>query len=212
MSDWENIRTRMLELVGDSDGVRYTDSMLEQSALQAIRLYSNALPQLCQLLVEIPIAQDEIILEDAAGLNAVISVCWCSGSSSNPPYTTAFTWSWANGIPVVRFPQTICGTLRVIYSASHTLEGVLEAEMTTVPLAHHDMLVWSGAGYAMQLRADVLREAYGQKSSESQSIANAAEKMILQSTQQLDSLRYNQCISPEWGGAGWELEALVGED
>jgi hypothetical protein len=62
------------------------------------------------------------------------------------------------------------------------------------------------------IRAEVLREAYGQKSSEAQSIQNSAEKMLQQSQQQLDSLRYSQSISPEWGEKGWEVEALAGKE
>ncbi len=213
MSDWDTIKSRVVELLGDSDGSRYSDAVLEQAALQAIRMYTGVLPQIKSLLIEISTETDEITLEDAVGLVAVISVCWSSlGTEPVSTNSTAFTWSWADGIPYIRFPGMVCGTLRVIFSASHTLAGLCEETVTTVPDVHHSLLAWVTAGYALQSRAESIREAYGQKSSEAVSMQQSAEKMLLHSQQQLDSLRYNQSISPEWGSRGWELEALVGEE
>ncbi|HQP09691.1 MAG TPA: hypothetical protein PLY85_11800, partial [Anaerolineaceae bacterium] len=73
MSDWDTLKTRVLNLLGDSAGVRYSDAMLEQAALQAVRLYSGTLPQLCFLEIEVPEPVDEVTLEEAEVLNAVIS-------------------------------------------------------------------------------------------------------------------------------------------
>lgn len=209
MSDWDTLKTRILKLLGDSAGARYSDAMLEQAALQAIRLYSSTLPQLCLLEIEVPEPADEVTLEDAVGLSAVISACWYTADNSRP-VPAAFTWSWSGGIAYLRFTQVQSGRLRLVYSASHTLSGLLDAASTTVPPVHHGLLAWTAAGYAMQLRADFVREAYGAKSSEAKAIAAAADKMILHSKQQLDSLRYNQVLSPEWSSPGWQLEALAG--
>jgi len=209
MSDWDTLKISVLKLLGDSTGVRYSDAMLEQAALQAMRLYSSTLPQLCLLEIEVPEPADEVTLEDAVGLSAVISTCWYTAENTRP-VSAAFTWSWSSGMPYLRFTLAQSGWLRVIYSAGHALAGLLGAAATTVPPVHLDLLAWTVAGYAMQLRADIVREAYGAKSSEAKTIAAAAEKMILHSKQQLDSLRYNQVLSPEWSVPGWQLEMLAG--
>jgi hypothetical protein len=209
MSDWDTLKTRVLNLLGDSTGARYSDAMLEQAALQSVRLYSSTLPQLCFLEIEVPEPADEVTLGDAAGLSAVISASWYTAENTRP-VPAAFTWSWSSGTPYLRFLEAQSGRLRVVYSAGHTLAGLLGAGSTTVPPVHLDLLAWTAAGYAMQLRADVVREAYGAKSSEAMNIAVSAEKMILHSKQQLDSLRYNQVLSPEWSSPGWQLETLAG--
>lgn len=210
MSDWDTLKIRVLKLLGDSTGQRYTDAMLEQTALQAMRLYSSTLPQLCFLEIEVTEPVDEVTLEDAAGLSAVMSACWYTAAENVRLVSAAFTWSWSSGTPYLRFTQAQSGRLRIVYSASHTLAGLLDAAATTVPPVHFDLLAWTAAGYAMQLRADIVREAYGAKSSEAMNIAAAAEKMILHSKQQLDSLRYNQVLSPEWSAPGWQLETIAG--
>ena len=210
MSDWDTLKTRVLNLLADSTGSRYSGAMLEQAALQAIRLYSGTLPQLCFLEIEVPEPVDEVTLEEAEGLSAVISASWYIGAGNTRPVLAAFTWNWSAGVPYLRFPQAQSGRLRLVYSAGHTLEGLLGAAATSVPPVHFDLLAWTAAGYAMQLRADVVREAYGAKCSEAVNISAAAEKMILHSRQQLDSLRYNQVLSPEWSAPGWQLETLAG--
>jgi hypothetical protein len=210
MSDWDTLKTRVLNLLGDSAGVRYSDAMLEQAALQAVRLYSGTLPQLCFLEIEVPEPVDEVTLEEAEGLSAVISASWYIGAGNTRPVPAAFTWNWSAGVPYLHFPQAQSGRLRLVYSAGHTLAGLLGAEATTLPPVHFDLLSWTAAGYAMQLRADAVREAYGAKSSEAVTISAAAEKMILHSRQQLDSLRYNQVLSPEWSAPGWQLETAAG--
>lgn len=209
MSDWDTLKTRVLNLLGDSGGARYSDVLLEQAALQAVSLYSSTLPQLCFLEVEVTEPVDEVTLEDAVGLSAVMSASWCCAENTRP-VPEAFTWSLSSGTPYLRFTQAQSGWLRVVYSAGHTLAGLLDAESTTVPPVHFDLLAWTAAGYAMQLRADAVREAYGAKSSEAVNISAAAEKMILHNRQQLDSLRYNQVLSPEWSSPGWQLETLAG--
>ncbi len=213
MSDWDLLRVRILELVGDPSGSRYTNSLLVQAGMQALRLYSNTLPQLKMLTEELTIETDEVVLSRAENLMSVISVgIYATNKSVAHPSSIAFTWSWANGLPFVRFPQPLIGTLRVIFTTSHSLAGLGDATVSTVPSVHHSLFSRLAAACAMQIRAEALREAYGQKSSEAQSIQNSAEKMLQQSQQQLDSLRYNQSISPEWGEKGWELETLAGEE
>ncbi|HQP09422.1 MAG TPA: hypothetical protein PLY85_10415, partial [Anaerolineaceae bacterium] len=210
MSDWDTLKASVLNLLGDSSGQRYSDAMLEQAALQALRLYSSTLPQLCFLEIEVPDPVDEVTLAEAAGLSAVISASWFTAAENARPVPAAFTWSWSSGTPYLRFTQMQSGRLRIVYSASQTLEGLMDAAATSVPPVHFNLLAWTAAGYAMQLRADIVREAYGAKSSEAVTIAAAAEKMILHSHQQLDSLRYNQVLSPEWSAPGWQLETIAG--
>jgi hypothetical protein len=213
MSDWDLLRVQILELVGDPSGSRYTNTLLVQAGIQAMRLYNNALPQIMILTEAIIAETDEVVLDEAQNLMSVIHVgIQTAGSNGLHVSSIAFTWSWANGLPFVRFPQPITGTLRVIYTASHNLAGLGDATVTTVPSVHHSLFSRLAAACAMQMRAELLREAYGQKSSEAQNIQNSSEKMLQQSQQQLDSLRYNQSISPEWGEKGWEVEAFAGEE
>jgi hypothetical protein len=213
MSDWDLLRVQILELVGDPTGSRYSANLLSQAGIQALRLYSNALPLLKILTETIITETDEVVLDEALNLMSVINVgIQTTGSHGMHGSSIAFTWSWANGLPFIRFPQPITGTLRVIYTASHSLAGLGTDTVSTVPRVHYSLLNRLAAACAMQMRAEVLREAYGQKSSEAQSIQNSAEKMLQQSQQQLDALRYSQSISPQWEEKGWEMEALTGKE
>ncbi len=167
MSDWESLLVQILELVGDSSGSRYSANLLSQAGLQALRLYSNALPQLKILTETIIMETDEVMLDEAQNLISVINV----GIQTNGSYglhvsSIAFTWSWVNGLPFVRFPLPVTGTLRVIYTASHNLAGLGGATLSTIPSVHYSLFNRLAAACAMQIRAELLREAYGQKSNE----------------------------------------------
>ena len=64
--------------------------------------------------------------------------------------------------------------------------------------------------YEMHLAGFTRHPNSGVTPSKRGTYAGLAEKMILHSRQQLDSLRYNQVLSPEWSAPGWQLETLAG--
>jgi hypothetical protein len=135
MSDWDILRVRILELVGDPSGSRYKDSLLVQAGMQALRLYSNTLPQLMILKEVITSETDEIVLGEAENLMSVISVgLQAVNSKGVQSSSVAFTWSWANGLPFIRFPSPVAGTLRVIYTTGQSIEGLGDIPPQPSPL------------------------------------------------------------------------------
>ncbi len=92
MSDYSTIKTRVLQLLGDPDGVRYDDATLQEALRQALTAYTRSCPQIrSQVLTLASSGQEQSLAELTNPPLFLLEVIhpYLNGSTDYPPQPPA---------------------------------------------------------------------------------------------------------------------------
>jgi len=96
-------------------------------------------------------------------------------------------------------------SIRVTYTAAHTLAGLDGAPDTTPPAVHFALLQNGAAGKAAALRSLQLVETYGRKTDEPQMLKTWSEALLADFAGELRALKTSQSLRESLAD-GWRLD------
>lgn len=159
MSNLTSLRARVRQLLADSGASNFPDELVDESLQRALDEYSQFNPQQGEALLILPGDGWEIALDSVSGLLSVLDVYWRYDSTLAEDEQEAnrvarwFLW-WDDAQPVVTLttvdnsmPQ-LNDEVRLWYTARHTIDGLGEGTLTSVPGMHESLLVIGAAGFA----------------------------------------------------------------
>ena len=164
MSTLAQLTDRVEAALLDSTNTHFSTATIEQGLRQALKEYSVVRPQAGETVITLPGAGREIALASITGLLEVTDAWWpydSLASSEVWPPNRIRGWRvwWDDAQPVLfltRFdgnqPQTD-EEIRVWYTKQQTIENLDSGSITTLPVAHEELLVNGAAGFAAMSNA-----------------------------------------------------------
>jgi hypothetical protein len=144
--DLDTMLARVRADLRDPDGERWSDETLTRHVEHALGDLSLAAPREVTATLTTTDGSRELSLASLTGLVAIDAVEY--PASQYPPLLVPFsTWGDTLTLEIGRTPAE-GEAVTVRYSATHTLDGLGDAEVTTVPDALHDLVVTGVAAYA----------------------------------------------------------------
>ena len=207
--DAASYRAHMRRTLGDTNGARYSDELLDEALRWALAVYSQANPQVMRTVLTLPGAGREHSLAALEGLSAVLEVYYPHREGLEPPrceswrcYTRqAGLWLYLESS---RIPTAGEGVL-LVYTARHSIAGLDTAGQSSLPPADEYLFSNGAAGKAAQNRGLYLIEAYGSRSAEAGKLQAWAEARIGEFMSGLNGLKTAQSL-PGDRPAGWRLD------
>lgn len=197
------------------DGTIFSDAVVTEAVRAALDEYSEAAPAAVETVITLPGAGREIALDALTGLVSVTRVWWpyrtADGEAWPPNAVTGFTLWWDDARPVL-FLDALEGAipaagdeLRLWYARAHTVQGVSEASVTTVPAAELSLLVLGATGFALLARSYDQTEIAATGAISTPNYAAAGFRLLRQFRLALNSRRHDAArpAGPPWG-EGWD--------
>ena len=177
MTKLEDINTRVRLQLDDPDAKRFSDDLLLAALRLTLEQVNLALPRSQTFSWTVAAAgRDQVLtgLSDCLFITRItLTATGTSGQELEPE--TAFTYSLRDGIPGLHFHGTfipqVGEVLSIDYAAGYLIEGLDDAESTTLPAACEAALVSGTSAQACFLRAGSLLESYGARDGESSRMA-----------------------------------------
>ena len=197
------------------DGTIFTDAVLTEALRAALDEYAEAAPAATETVITLPGDGREIALDALAGLISVVRVWWPYDSASGddwPPNAVAgFTLWWDDARPVLFLDARDGATpaagdeLRLWYTRAHTVQGLSDASVTTVPATDLSLLVMGATGFALLARSYDQTEVAATGAIATPNYAAAGFRLLRQFRLALNARRHDATrpAGPPWGG-GWE--------
>lgn len=211
------MRTRVTRMLMDSGEEIWTAEVLDEAIRQALSAYSSAVPGTQEVTVSIP-ASGDVDLSAINGLVDVVEVRWpyqAGKAEALQPINRITGWRcWRDLDRPTLELRTAAGTtpaagddLHLRYTIPHSLDGLDDAELTSIPLVHFSLLVRGAAGYAALFRAidKVEKRSYGSRRAEPSLLQNWGNAILERFQQELDGLRRRQM--PTRGAVRWRMDA-----
>jgi len=180
-------------LLGDLDGVRYSEALLDDALGQALHALSLASPLAIEATFPVPESGQELSLADLAPVNAVIEV-WYPFSEDDFWLEPLGGWHFLrlSGSPVIRWKN---GTfrqaemVRVLAVCDHQVAGLNGAEASTPPPHTEETLKLGMAAYSVLARSAQLLERHGALTSDQKGLLDLGEKWLARFERQCVHLR-----------------------
>ena len=204
----EDVKTRVRQILDDAEGTRFSDSLLENAVRQALTRLDEALPLIGILdITRTDSGRDQVLtgLTDPLYLINVIKI------ESEIRY--GFTCTLAGDNVALHFSGPVIPrageSLRVSYASRNTLDGLDEAEVTTVPDSALTALHYACASAACLLRAASVSEAYGARPGESARLVEQSKVWMETAERDLQNMKNQQEFAYPAGFAldRWDREA-----
>lgn len=215
MTALADFRTRIRALLVDTLGTIFTDSIVDEALSQALGEYNEALPLEMETVIDLPGDGREIALNGLPGLRRVIDVYWPfdSANESWPPNRVkGFTTYWDDTQPVLYLdniegdePQ-LDDELRLWYTTSHTIDGLLTATETTIPGEHETLLVGGAAGHAAMARGVDLIEVASADLYGTGLLLTWAQRKLKEFRDALEKIKRSRARAGLPFGSGWRLD------
>ncbi len=179
MTKLTSLAGRVRLLVNDPGKMRFSDDLLTSAIRQALEQVNLRLPQV--LISEYTVAASgrEQALTGLPGCLFLVRLV-VPGLDINHELEPdeQFSYTLTDGIPTLHFAGSFIPqagmVLQVHFAAAHTLEGLDEAESTSLPESCEPALVNGAAGYAYALRAASLAETYGTRPEDAARLLDAS--------------------------------------
>jgi len=162
--------TRIQLFLQDPDSTRFSSALLDSALRQALNHFSLAVPRIHKTELMVIVDSSEYTLNTVSGLTQVLALWypWCEGDLPTPPLQEWYLY-WQSGVPVLRLRDRIFeeGTaLKLFYAANHTIQGLDDAESSSIPEGLQETLALGAAGKAALMRAAHLVESVGSPASD----------------------------------------------
>ncbi len=197
MMTLESIQNRARQILADADGNRYDSNLLENATRLTMQGINEKLPRVLRLdHAVITSGRDQSIssLEKPLFLMQVIL------QPMNGKSELEFSYALQNETAYLHFSgiavPTAGQTLRLVYAAQHTLNGLDGAAATSLADGFESALSVGTAGFACLLRASFLAETYGVKQGEPARLVEQSRAWLEHFHQALVSFKPDQ--QPEY--------------
>lgn len=166
MTDFADLSTRVLVTLGDVGGVKYDSDTLQESFRTVLGYFDRYYPSIATETLTLEDTNREVELDILVNPRSIINIVSPPDSPNHqsdysPPYYVYFK----GATPWVKFLGTytpvIGNEFLITYSTSHTIDGLDDAEVTTVQYDLLELLIEGVAAYAKKIRAMDLIEEYG---------------------------------------------------
>lgn len=172
MTSLNDIKARLLQVLEDPGGVRFSDGLLEEALRLALNRINQRLPLIQTAEVTVISSSRDQVLDGLKDCLYLINLGLLRPEDSVRELEpgSEFSYQFADGQIQAHFSgrrYPLAGDhLRVTFAASHLLEGLDAALTTTLPSAYESALVIGSAGQACLLRGGRLAESYGTRPNE----------------------------------------------
>ena len=210
MSNLTAYRTKILQVLGDMGGSRYSNAALDEALRWTLAAYGKVLLQVKTGTVTLNAAGREQSLGSLTGLETILEVNfpYTSGDES-PLIFEAWYFYTRSATPYIHlggdYVPAAADVVRVVYTTGHTIEDLDSATATTIPVTHEYLFANGAAGKAAMSRGSHLIEAYGSRASESGKLQEWAESTVKEFLSELSTLKISQAL-PGWNSSGWQLD------
>ena len=172
-------QTRVLQLLSDPAQKRFSTDLITEAARQALKDFSQTAPRIVITTLTLTTAR-VISLSTLTDLLYPVAIIYPYDANIAPEdqVIQPFYFYQSAGVPTVELqgPDPIAGAaLRITYAAAHTINGLDSAAVTTIMTVHESFLIIGIAAYALDQRAGLLAETYGQRSTDVTRILSQAE-------------------------------------
>lgn len=166
MTDYTDLCTRVLQSLGDPAGDKYDANILLESFRQIVPYFDQYYPQVAADTITLENTEREVELDLLVNCKTIISIVHPPDNTNHnntysPPYYTYFK----NAIPWVKFLGTynpiVGDQFLITYITGHYIDGLDDAEQTTIPYELRGFLVEGTCAIAKRIRALALIEEYG---------------------------------------------------
>ena len=215
MANLEDVKTRVRQILDDAAGTRFTDTLLENAARQALTRLDEALPLMRSLDVTRTDSGRDQALTGLTGPLFLVKVIKIPDlpESRETEIRYGFTCSLAGDSAALHFSGPVIPrageSLRVSYASRNTLAGLDGAEATTVPETALTALHYAYASAACLLRAASVSEAYGARPGESARLVEQSKVWMETAERDLQNMKNQQEFAYPAGFAldRWDREA-----
>lgn len=189
------LKTRILQVLQDSSGKRFSDDTLEEAIRQAIDLVNQKLPNIVNASFTVTTTGRDQAISSLDECLYIVSLCVNPDDSSFRELEpeSGFSYRYQEGVPVLHFPGRLIpqagDVLRITFAARHTLADLDGATETTLPSAVVTALVNGAAGQACLLRAGLLSETYGARPSEATRLLDLSHLLMDRCEQNLAQIK-----------------------
>lgn len=201
MKTVENYRADMLTILGDAGGRRYTPSMLDMGLREALRVYRSFCPRKETVTQTVKAVDGNSLLLPALPPDVEIQTARIEGGEWL--YFAACQMDrWLYLKPYGGFPGIVqAGTrLQLTLGCPHTIQGLDDAQQTTVPDVHALTVCTGAAGHAMRIRARSVTEVFGKRPEDRAALMDQAEKMIAAFLKQMNKITLTESYRQyPWG-------------
>ena len=167
MADLAGLKTRVLNLLGETGTSRFSAALLEEALRQALAAYNQAVPQVLDEAFTLAAGGREQVL---SGWTPPLFILKLEQPAEEPDREIPFQFFVRSGQAVLVIGgdevPAAGASYRVRYAAAHTLKDLDGAAATTLPAMHESLLVRGGAGFAALMRQAQVTEAYGVRSAD----------------------------------------------
>lgn len=167
MTTLTDLQTKVLMLLGDPSGARYTTAQIIDALRLALADYSRHASQFFKYTFTLAVdGRDQFLPTSGSNIDRIIQAWYpYTPGDDNPPVLENF-YSTSGSAPLhigsSRFP--VAGDSILLFcSKPHTIQGLDAAAITTVPFANHIILIVGAAAYASVMRSGTMAEAYTAK-------------------------------------------------
>lgn len=193
MTDFDDLSIRVLEVVGDKTGVRYTSDQIAEAMRLTLPQFDTYYPQVSTILITLENTARELELDLVVNCKRIIAVVEPASALNNqiefsPPYYVYFK----DAIPWIQFLGTynpvVGNQLLITYITSHWIDGLDDAEHTTIPYELRSLFIRGCSAYLKQIRAQSQIEQYGVRSPDINRLEESALREIDQFKSDLSCL------------------------
>ncbi|MCC6147776.1 MAG: hypothetical protein IT308_09435 [Anaerolineaceae bacterium] len=204
-------QTRLLSLLGDTAGVRYSTDILNEALAQALEEYSVAIPNLViEEFTVVTGGREQLITTVPSFLNVLQVVFPYDGFASEQVLLEAFyayhdgdyltIYIGGPGVPAAG------DVIQIYYTIPHTIENLAGAAGTTVNPAHDSLLSQGGSAFAALLRAAQMVENPGKRVADVENLQKWGAEQRHKFTAALQLLAAGHAHTSPFPAAGWKMD------
>ena len=189
--------SRIRSYLKDNLSEHYSDEDITNAIRQAAAIYSTNLPQLIAETVTLTATSKTQPLNLAGLSGSANTITHVISLDHYPSYSlplregsgiggipiNAYYLYHASGSPTLQitelFPPNAGDAMDIRYTATHTINGLDNATVTTIPLYHLHAIIIGSAAIACNMRALSLTEAYGSRASDNNQLTAWSNAQLL---------------------------------
>ena len=207
MTQLSEYHTRILTTLGDPAGSRYTTNQLDEALRSALAEYSSAFPALSTASFTVAATGRVQTVTFLTNFLFFTLVQWPANPDPKLNQVAAFHSAFAGGYPQIHFfwdtPQA-GDVINVAYASSHTVLGLDNAWVTSVPPVHDSLLALGAAAHAAIARSTQIAEQMTSRVSNSVQLSSWGSDRLAEFRSGLAQLAISKSSLINQGG--WALD------
>lgn len=191
---YADLKTRVLQLAGETTGTKYADTLVQEAFRQALSDYSMVVPQVKEYLFTVITTGRDQALTAIVDALYFIGIIYPYTSTAPDVLTKDLQFYSTLGGPTIHFSGDtdtvpIAGQqILVKYAASHLIKDLDSATTTTLPVKHEDIFALGAAAHAMTIRMQTIIEQYGGRTADADRLEKQAQTYYAEFKSKLSGL------------------------